>query len=180
MKASLNLKSWIFLRISVFTFFLISCNSKKGELKYFLTKDSIQYFDVILIKEGNLKPITSYSFDVNGKNNRYDFSMYNDERYILPYFNEPNEYGISNNWRMLNDSTIEILGSYPMLVDSYTKDSVFLRSNKDVEPSMLLVRIKGNPRINKESLRSYDSLYKQFIYSKQFDSSIVKDSIIVN
>ena len=143
---------------------LMSCTkSKKREIEYLLTKDSIQYFDLVTLDPQHPRSTTSISFSIDGTNDSYRFNV--SDRHIKPYFKEPNQYGESNQWKMLNDSTILIFGAYKAIIERYSEDSIFLDHHE------VLVRIKGDPKISKKSIRERDSLYIEFKKLKELNKN---------
>lgn len=161
-------------KISIFLVVLVlmSCTkSKKREIEYLLTKDSIQYFDLVTLDPQHPRSTTSISFSIDGTNDTYHFSTDDTDRHIWPYFKEPNEYGKSNQWKILNDSTIESLGAYPIIIRRFTEDSIFLRFSDNKRVQAVLVRIKGDPKISKKSIRERDSLYIEFKKQKELNKN---------
>jgi hypothetical protein len=135
---------------------LFSCQKdKKEELTHLLTKDSIQYFDVYTPGEFK-RPRATFSFDKDGKNEQYTFrDDKNRERYIVPLSDKPNNLGMTNTWKIVNDSTIELTGEFSMVVKRYTEDTIFVNSDRG---ELIWVRVKGDPRLNEEALYARDSL----------------------
>lgn len=150
----------------------MSCTeSKKREIEYLLTKDSIQYFDFVTLDPKHPRSTTSISFSIDGTNDTYHFSTDDTDRHIWPYFKETNEYGQSNQWRIVNDSTIETLGSYTYVIRRFTEDSIFLGYDDVKGVRAVLVKIKGDPKISKKSIRERDSLYIEFKKLKELNKN---------
>lgn len=134
---------------------LFSCQKdKKEELTHLLTKDSIQYFDVYTPGEFKV-PRATFSFDIDGRNEQYTFRDNNRERYIVPLSDKPNNLGMTNTWKILNDSTIELTGEFSMVVKRYNEDTIFVNSERG---ELIWVRVKGDPNLNEEALYARDSL----------------------
>ena len=153
---TINTKNLISLRINILllSLIIVSCRSHNEQsIEDLLTKDSIQYFDAIRSYKNHTRPNISYSFSKNGENNQYNFSRYNNERYIVPYFPKKNDYGISNTWRIINDSIIEMLGRYKVVVRKHTNDTIYLIEPGNTKISTILVRIKGVLKLVKIHLR---------------------------
>ena len=136
---------------------LFSCQKdKKEELTHLLTRDSIQYFNVY--RPGDFKiPMASFSFGKDGKNEQYTFRHNARERFIVPLSDEPNNMGMTNSWKVLNDSTIQLTGAIPMVIDRYTEDTLYMSNERD--GSTIWIREKGDPMLNEEALYARDSLF---------------------
>jgi len=137
----------------------LSCELKRSKLERTLTNDSIQYWDAIILGKNGNKPFTTYSFDIYGRNERYDFRKTDDQRYLIPYLPKKNELGMSNSFRVIDDNIIEVLGCYKWEVSRYNDDSIFF-SSKNNSINFFLLRVNKNPNINKESIRYRDSIYR--------------------
>ena len=159
LKAQVNKKC-----ISVFLLMIIafSCHKRTvNQFPHFITSDSIQYYKSIT--NSNSENVSILSFDIQGKNERYYYS--DDELYMYPYFEKPRleDYGVSNNWRMLNDSTIQIMGISNWIVRRYNQDSIFLVNLKNKNIIRTLVRLKTKPKVNLKSIEIRDSLQMKIL-----------------
>jgi uncharacterized protein YxeA len=136
----------------------IACKKEAAneDLTHYLTKDSIQYFDVYGADNGFKKPVTTFSFDTKGKNERFTFTRKGKEREILPYFNEPDRNGMTDNWKKVNDSTFTVMGKVACIIERQTEDTLFVKH--DNGSKSFFVRVKGDPKITKESLYKRDSI----------------------
>ena len=135
---------------------LFSCQKNgKNDITYLLTRDSIQYFDVYA-SDDMKSPTSTLSFDASGKNEVYYFTPDGKQRKLRIDFDKPEDINKFNNWKLENDSTIVILGQHPHVIDRYSEDTIYLRSERGHLNT--LVRVKGDPKVTEQSLYQRDSI----------------------
>ena len=135
---------------------LFSCQKNgKSDIIYLLTRDSIQYFDVY-VSDDMKSPTSTLSFDASGKNELYYFTPDGKQRELRIDFDKPEDINKFNNWRLENDSTIVILGQHQHVIERYSEDTIYVRSERGHFNT--LVRVKGDPKVTEESLYRRDSL----------------------
>lgn len=135
---------------------LFSCQKEgKSDIAYLLTRDSIQYFDVYA-SDDMKSPASTLSFDANGRNEVYYFTPDGKQRQLRIDFNKPEDINKNNNWRLENDSTIVILGEHPHVIERYSEDTIYVRSERGHFNT--LVRVKGDPKVTEQSLYQRDSI----------------------
>ena len=148
------MKKTTLLLLAAISFF--SCQQEaKSDITYMLTRDSIQYFDVYAAD--NMKsPHNSFSFDVSGKNELYMFTPDGKQRDLVTDPDKTKDIDKNNTWKVVNDSTFIILGQYPHVIERFSEDTIYIRSEKG--HSNVMVRLKGKPAITEESLYRRDSI----------------------
>lgn len=162
-------------------FLLFSCEKKIDNSMVFqslLTSDSIQFWDSYTINENER---ITYSFEKSGRCEIFALGQ-DGKRRIFPFDSIPNEIGICNRWKLINDSTINIMCSDNYRIVSYSNDSILLKKLNRPEENKLriLYKVKGSLKVDKERMEWRDSIIQiRREQKKIYDAKVKNGQIII-
>ncbi len=118
-----------------------SCSNSSDKMKYFICKDSIQYWNYNMTNKERSVWFT-FSFDKNGNVKKYSF--YKGKRWLFE------DYGIQPDlhWSISNDSIFNYLGSYEK-VKKISDDTIYVIDLKTKE-KYIYYKVKGDLNIQKD------------------------------
>lgn len=158
---NLNIQQTKILILFVLSINLSCSNSYKhqNDFSHVLTNDSIKFWNISDPNYSSPFYINSFSFSADGKCEAYNIDI-EDKRNIRPTDVVEDDHGISNTWKLINDSIVSIRGTKSKII-SFSNDSIVIGDEKGAK-IFTLYRIIGPFRVNPKSLKERDSLLIEY------------------
>ncbi|MEO8240503.1 MAG: hypothetical protein ABI576_20530 [Flavobacterium sp.] len=166
--------------LALFTLLInLSCSNAKQEndFSHVLTNDSIKFWNISDPNDSRPFYINSFSFSVDGRCETYNVDI-DDQRNIRATDIVEDDHGISNTWKLINDSIINIRGNKSKII-SFSNDSIVIGDEKGAK-IFTLYRVIGPFRINPESLKERDSLLIEYKKLREKNKNADSASIKIN